>query len=353
MIEKLDELFVIFKEKLAPLSEQSDVLNLKAEYLGKKGPISDVLKSLKDATNEERKTIGSKANILKTEMQGLVNTKLQGIELDTINKKLDENKIDISMRNSISVNDTNHGSFHPVNIIQREVEDIFISMGFEVLDGTHIEDEFHNFEALNIPGDHPARDMQDTFWFHDPHGPEEKKKLLRTHTSTIQVHGMTERKPPFKFIGPGKVFRCERTDASHEMVFHQLEGMLVGENISVSNLIYFMKTLLSEIFKKEVEVRLRPGFFPFVEPGFELDIKCLICGGKGCSVCKQVGWVELLPCGIVHPNVLKAGGIDPEQYNGFAFGLGLDRLVMMRYGIDDIRHLHGADLRFNSQFKDY
>ncbi len=353
MIEKLDELFETFKGKLDAVCDQADVLNLKSDYLGKKGPISDVLKSLKDATNEERKTIGAKANQLKSEMQTLINDRLQNIELERINKKLDENKIDITMRESLTTEDFNHGGFHPVNIIQREVEDIFLSMGFEVLDGPHIEDEFHNFEALNIPGDHPARDMQDTFWFHDPHGSEEKKRLLRTHTSTIQVHGMLERKPPFKFIGPGKVFRCERTDASHEMVFHQLEGMLVGENVSVSNLIYFMKTLLSEIFKKDVEVRLRPGFFPFVEPGFELDIKCLICGGKGCSVCKQVGWVELLPCGMVHPNVLKAGGIDPEKYNGFAFGLGLDRLVMMRYGIDDIRHLHGADLRFSSQFKDY
>jgi phenylalanyl-tRNA synthetase alpha chain len=236
---------------------------------------------------------------------------------------------------------------HPVTIVQREIEDIFLSMGFEVLDGPHIEDDWHNFEALNIPATHPARDMQDTFWFQD------KKHLLRTHTSTIQVRGMKTRKPPFRFVGPGKVFRCERTDASHEMCFHQLEGMMVGEDVSVGNLIYFMKTLLSEIFKKDVEVRLRPGFFPFVEPGFELDIKCLICGGKGCSVCKHVGWVELLPCGMVHPNVLKAGGIDPDKYNGFAFGLGLDRLVMMRYGIDDIRLIHGADLRFNSQFKTF
>jgi phenylalanyl-tRNA synthetase alpha chain len=234
-----------------------------------------------------------------------------------------------------------------VTLIQQEIEDIFISMGFEVLDGPHIEDEYHNFEALNIPATHPARDMQDTFWFAD------KKHLLRTHTSTIQVRGMKTRKPPFRFVGPGKVFRCERTDASHEMVFHQLEGMMVGEDVSVANLIYFMKTLLTEIFKRDVEVRLRPGFFPFVEPGFELDIKCLICGGKGCSVCKHVGWVELLPCGMVHPNVLRHGGIDPEKHSGFAFGLGLDRLVMMRYGIDDIRHLHGADLRFNSQFKSF
>jgi phenylalanyl-tRNA synthetase alpha chain len=227
-------------------------------------------------------------------------------------------------------------------------------MGFEILDGPHIEDEFHNFEALNIPGDHPARDMQDTFWFHDPHVQSEKKKyLLRTHTSTIQVRGMMSRKPPFRFIAPGVVFRCERTDASHEMVFTQLEGMMVGKDISVSNLIYFMKTILKEIFKKDVEVRLRPGFFPFVEPGFELDIRCLICKGEGCSVCKHVGWVELLPCGMVHPNVLKAGGIDPSEFNGFAFGLGLDRLVMMKYGIEDIRHLQSGDLRFNSQFQTF
>lgn len=226
-------------------------------------------------------------------------------------------------------------------------------MGFEILDGPHIEDEFHNFEALNIPGDHPARDMQDTFWFQNPHTHEGKKHLLRTHTSTIQVRGMLSKKPPFRFIAPGVVFRSERTDASHEMVFTQLEGMMVGKDISVANLIYFMKTILKEIFKRDVEVRLRPGFFPFVEPGFELDIKCLICNGSGCSVCKHVGWVELLPCGMVHPNVLKSGGIDPNEYNGFAFGLGLDRLVMMKYGIDDIRHLQSGDLRFNSQFKLY
>ena len=164
---------------------------------------------------------------------------------------------------------------------------------------------------------------------------------------------MSEHKPPFRFIAPGKVFRCERTDASHEMAFHQLEGMLVDKDISVGNLIYFMKIILSKIFKKKVEIRLRPGFFPFVEPGFELDVQCLICGGKGCSVCKQTGWVELLPCGMVHPNVLKASGIDPTEYNGFAFGIGFDRLVMMCYGIDDIRHIHGGDLRFMEQFKSF
>lgn len=353
MLEKLDQLLKEFEKSLSGLNEQSQILNLKSEYLGKKGHVSEVLKSLKDATPEERKEIGPKANGIKNTIQDSINEKLSLLERDEINKKLESQKIDTSLLESVFEKDNSHGGFHPRTLITQEIEDVFLSMGFDILDGPHIEDEFHNFEALNIPGDHPARDMQDTFWFHDPHSDEENKYLLRTHTSTIQVRGMMSRKAPFRFIAPGKVFRCERTDASHEMIFHQLEGMMVGEDISVANLIYFMKSLLSEIFKKEVEVRLRPGFFPFVEPGFELDIRCLICAGKGCSVCKQSGWVELLPCGMIHPNVLKAGNIDPEKYNGFAFGLGLDRLVMMKYGIDDIRHLNSGDLRFNEQFKTF
>jgi phenylalanyl-tRNA synthetase alpha chain len=343
----LDTLVSDFSKELQNISKVADLLNLKSKFIGKQGPLADVMKNLKDATPEEKKRIGSQANEIKNSIEDLVAKKMTELELQEINESLENEKIDISLTDAVLDLGLNAAGMHPVTIIQQEIEDIFISMGFEVLDGPHIEDEYHNFEALNIPDTHPARDMQDTFWFAD------KKHLLRTHTSTIQVRGMKQRKPPFRFVGPGKVFRCERTDASHEMVFHQLEGMMVGEDVSVGNLIYFMKTLLTEIFKREVEVRLRPGFFPFVEPGFELDIKCLICGGKGCSVCKQVGWVELLPCGMVHPNVLKSGGIDPEKHSGFAFGLGLDRLVMMRYGIDDIRHLHSADLRFNSQFKTF
>ncbi|MFZ8933820.1 MAG: phenylalanine--tRNA ligase subunit alpha [Bacteriovoracaceae bacterium] len=351
MKDKLEKILNDFKDGLSSLTQQPQILKYKSEALGKNGQLSQILKSLKDLSNEERKAIGPLANQIKEQMNQLVTSKLKEIEVSEINKKLEQNKIDITDRLSNRSNVLCHGGLHPTNIIQREIEDIFLSMGFEVLDGPHIEDDYHNFEALNIPADHPARDMQDTFWFQTEDGI--RKFLLRTHTSTIQVRGMKERKPPFRFIAPGKVFRCERTDASHEMVFHQLEGMMVGEDISIGHLIYFMKTVLKEIFKKDVEVRLRPGFFPFVEPGFELDIRCLICSGKGCSVCKQTGWVELLPCGMVHPRVLEAGGIDPEKYNGYAFGLGLDRLVMMRYGIDDIRHLHSADLRFISQFKDY
>lgn len=345
-----------FLASLSSLTKEADVLNLKSEYVGKNGVVSEILKSLKDMNADERKAFGPKANELKDFIQNQSTIQLEKIEVLEVNKKLAEDRFDTSLTDQVLVKTIKNGGFHPRTLVQQEIEDIFLSMGFEILDGPHIEDEFHNFEALNIPADHPARDMQDTFWFHDPHSESAhdkigKKRLLRSHTSTIQVRGMLSKKPPFRFIAPGVVFRSERTDASHEMVFTQLEGMMVGKDISVSNLIYFMKTILAEIFKKDVEVRLRPGYFPFVEPGFELDIKCLICGGSGCSVCKHVGWVELLPCGMVHPNTLRAGGIDPEVYNGFAFGLGLDRLVMMKYGIDDIRHLQSGDLRFNSQFK--
>ena len=347
MLEKLDGLMSEFQTALSAIKTKPELFDLKAEYVGKKGKVSSILKSLKDATNEERKTIGAKSNAMKEEILGAIDKKVSALEVEEINQKLEKNWQDITLSDFIKENGLTAAGYHPVTLVQREIEDIFISMGFDILDGPHIEDEFHNFEALNIPKNHPARDMQDTFWFKD------MEHLLRTHTSTIQIRGMMSKQPPFKFVGPGKVFRCEATDASHEMIFHQLEGMMVGENISTANLIYFMKKLLSEIFKSDVNVRLRPGFFPFVEPGFELDIECLICKGKGCSVCKQVGWVELLPCGMTHPNVLKAGGIDTDKYNGFAFGLGLDRLVMMRYIIDDIRHLHSGDLRFSEQFKEY
>lgn len=347
MLNKLEELKNEFRESVGTLTDKNNLAEFKANYLGKKGKLKDILNGMRDASADVRKTVGAKANEFKQEIQESLAIQLQKIEMADINTRLEKSWQDISFTDRVKAQGLDAAGYHPVTIIQREIEDIFISMGFHILDGPHIEDDYHNFEALNIPDTHPARDMQDTFWFAD------MQHLLRTHTSTIQVRGMEANKPPFKFVGPGKVFRCEATDASHEMAFHQLEGMMVGENISVANLIYFMKTLLSEIFRQDVNVRLRPGFFPFVEPGFELDIECLICAGKGCSVCKRTGWVELLPCGMTHPNVLRAGGIDPEKWNGFAFGLGLDRLVMMRYHIDDIRHLHGADLRFAQQFRSY
>lgn len=344
MLEQLESIWNQFQKDLAACAKQADVLNLKASIVGKKGSLSEVLGSLKDATVEQKKALGPRSNQLKQDVENLVQKKLFDLEVAEVNARLAIDKLDFSLTESVLERGLHDGGIHPVHKIQKEVEDIFLSMGFDVLDGPHIEDDWHNFGALNIPETHPARDMQDTFWFAD------KKHLLRTHTSTIQIRGMESRKPPFKFVGPGKVFRCERTDATHEMCFHQLEGMMVGENITVGNLIYFMKTLLKEIFKKDMEVRLRPGFFPFVEPGFELDIRWKKPDVKK-GESKHSGWLELLPCGMVHPNVLRAGGIDPDKYNGFAFGLGLDRLVMVRYGIEDIRHLHSGDLRFNKQFK--
>ena len=236
------------------------------------------------------------------------------------------------------------GALHPLTIVTRHIEDVFRAMGFAVLDYPEVELEFFNFDGLNIPASHPARDMQDTFWL-------DNGLLLRAHTSTGQVRTMLSHTPPFRAIFPGRVFRCEDTDASHEHTFHQVEGLYVDKNVSVANLTFSMKTLLSEIFQRDVTVRLRPGYFPFVEPGFELDIQCQVCEGSGCTVCKKSGWVELLPCGLIHPNVLRHGGLDPDEWSGWAFGLGLSRLVMMTYQIDNIRHLLGGDLRFISQFR--
>ncbi|MDW8130843.1 MAG: phenylalanine--tRNA ligase subunit alpha, partial [Bryobacterales bacterium] len=235
------------------------------------------------------------------------------------------------------------GSLHPITQLQYEIEDLFTSLGFAVLDGPEVETEYHNFDALNIPPDHPARDVQDTFWLVNG-------LLLRTHTSPVQVRGMERFRPPLRMIAPGRVFRNEEVDASHEHTFYQVEGMMIDREVSVAHLIYFMKVLVNHVFRRETEVRLRPGYFPFVEPGFELDLACLVCGGRGCAVCKHSGWVEMLGCGLVHPNVLRISGIDPEEWMGWAFGLGLTRLAMMRYGLDDIRWFQSGDLRFLRQF---
>ncbi len=328
-----------FQDELKSINSLKELEELRIKYRGQKGIITNLSKSIKDIPKEERASFGKDINELKDFADSELENSKKIIFDKEIEQQLNNEWIDITIDKKDKT-----GFLHPLTSIQNKIEDIFTSMGFVVLDGPETETEYNNFEALNIPKDHPARDMQDTFWTTDGN-------LLRTHTSCIQVRGMKELKPPFKVIAPGRVFRYEATDASHENTFYQVEGMVVDKNISVANLISSMKTLLKEVFEKDVKVRLRPGFFPFVEPGFELDISCLICGGKGCSVCKQSGWVELLPCGLVHPNVLKAGGINPDEYSGFAFGLGLNRLVMMKYGINDIRHFQSGDLRFVNQFK--
>jgi phenylalanyl-tRNA synthetase alpha chain len=313
---------------------------IRVEALGRKsGALAEISKGMGKLAPEERARIGKLLNAAKIKLEGALEARQREFASAALSRRLDAEWIDLTL----PAPGPRRGHLHPVTQIQQEIEELFVSLGFAVLDGPEVETEYHNFDALNIPADHPARDMQDTFWLTDGN-------LLRTHTSPVQVRGMEKLGPPLRMIAPGRVFRNESVDASHEHTFYQLEGMMIDREVSVANLIYFMKTLLTAIFHRDVAVRLRPGFFPFVEPGFELDIKCLICGGPGCPVCKQSGWVELLPCGLVHPNVLRMSGIDPEEWNGFAFGLGLTRLVMMRYAIDDIRQLQGGDLRFLRQF---
>jgi len=313
---------------------------IRVEVLGRKsGALVEISKGMGKLAPEERARIGKLLNGAKQNLETALEARLQEFAADRLARKLDAEWVDLTLPPP----GPRRGHLHPITRIQREIEELFVSLGFTVLDGPEVETEYHNFDALNIPATHPARDAQDTFWLHGGH-------LLRTHTSPVQVRGMQTLGPPLRMIAPGRVFRNESVDASHEHTFYQLEGMMIDREVSVAHLIYFMKTMLTAIFRREVSVRLRPGFFPFVEPGFELDILCLICGGEGCPVCKASGWVEQLGCGLVHPNVLRMSGIDPEEWNGFAFGLGLTRLVMMRYGIDDIRWLQSGDLRFLEQF---
>jgi phenylalanyl-tRNA synthetase alpha chain len=321
----------------APSAEVLEAVRVDA--VGRKGALAEISKGMGKLSPEERKRIGQVLNAAKQQLEAALDARKQEFDEAALRARLDAEWVDLTL----PAPGPRRGHLHPITRIQRELEDLFVSLGFTVLDGPEVETEYYNFDALNIPPDHPARDMQDTFWL-------DGGNLLRTHTSPVQVRGMERLGPPLRMIAPGRVFRNESVDASHEHTFYQLEGMMIDRNVSVAHLIYFMKTLLAAIFQRDVTVRLRPGYFPFVEPGFELDIQCLICGGPGCPVCKHSGWVELLPCGLVNPHVLRTSGIDPDQWGGFAFGLGLTRLVMMRYGIDDIRHLQGGDLRFLEQF---
>ncbi len=337
-----------FSAELMKAENTADLEAIRVKYLGKKGSVTDLLKEMKDLSVEEKKAFGQKVNELKNEVADKIADRTKELKELEIQKEIEAMpELDISMPANIS-----EGSYHPVTLVQRQCEQIFKSMGFHVEDYSEIVTDYECFEALNIPKHHPARDMQDTYYLTNG-------QLLKTHTSAAQNaiykkyrDDLVNNNVPIKAIFPGRCFRNEATDACHENTFFQMEGVMVDKDISISNLIYFMKTMLSEVFRKDLKVRLRPGFFPFVEPGFELDISCLICGGEGCPSCKHSGWLELCPCGMIHPEVLKAGGIDPEEYSGFAFGLGLTRLVMMKYGIKDIRDLNSGRLKVMSQFTD-
>lgn len=340
MQNKIEELKKQFEEELKSIDDSESVEKIRVNYLGKKGKVTELLGGLKDVAAEHKKEFGQNVNLLKKFAAERIAEKTEAI------KKAEEDRL-INMTEQYDVTlppNIESGSYHPITLVQREVEEIFASMGFTIEDYSEIVDDYHCFEALNIPKHHPARDMQDTYYL-------DNGQLLKTHTSAAQNEIMKKYGAPLRAIFPGRCFRNESTDACHENTFFQMEGMMIDKDISISNLIYFMKKMLSEVFKQDVNVRLRPGFFPFVEPGFELDISCLICGGEGCPSCKNSGWLELCPCGMIHPNVLRAGGIDPEEYTGFAFGLGLTRLAMMRYGIKDIRDLNSGSLKSLEQFR--
>ncbi|MGI6402101.1 MAG: phenylalanine--tRNA ligase subunit alpha [Thermoguttaceae bacterium] len=333
------------KEKLrkaleaAKNSKSAEMIEkVRVDFLGRKGQITTLAKNadFRTMSAEEKKSFGARLNELKTYATEQIKAAANALQSSDVRRKT--NDLDLTAPGK----GRRVGSLHPITLTQMELEDIFQGMGFSVLYGPEIESEYYCFESVNIPHDHPARDMQDTFWL-------KNQLILRTHTSANQVRTLERFGAPIRSIFPGRCFRYESLDPSHENTFYQCEGLVVDKDISVANLIAVMKTALSEIFHREVKVRLRPGYFPFVEPGFELDLNCLFCSGKGCPTCGD-GWIELIPCGLVHPQVLRNGGVDTDEYSGFAFGVGLTRLAMMKYGIRDIRYLNSGDLRVNEQF---
>ena len=327
------------RQLIQQATDPEQLEKVRVEYLGRKGEIARISKQMGKVAAEERARLGRRLNTVKGSLEEMLEQRKREFQAGVLEAKLESEWLDLTP----PAPGVRPGSLHPVTQVLAEIESQFAAMGFSIESGPEVETEYNNFDALNIPSDHPARDMQDTFWV-------EGGNVLRTHTSPVQIRAMERLGPPLRIIAPGRVFRNEEVDASHEHTFYQLEGMMVDRDVSIGHLVYFMKTMLGGIFHRQVTVRLRPGYFPFVEPGFELDFHCLICDGAGCPVCKQSGWVEFVGCGLVHPNVLRMGGIDPEEWNGFAFGLGVTRLVMMRYGIDDIRLLQSGDLRFLKQF---
>ena len=348
MREKLEAIRQKAEAELGTFTEQSQLEEFRVQILGKKGELTSMLKMMGSLSAEERPVMGQIVNEVRAFVEQKIAEKSHELKELQLKKEIESTPVfDISVPANLT-----RGSYHPITLVQRQCESVFRSMGFNIEDYSEIVTDYECFEALNIPKDHPARDMQDTYYL-------QNGQLLKSHTSAAQnaiykkyKDALVNDGMPIKAIFPGRCFRNEATDACHENTFFQMEGVMVDKDISISNLIYFMKTMLSEVFRKDIKVRLRPGFFPFVEPGFELDISCLICGGEGCPSCKHSGWLELCPCGMIHPEVLKAGGIDPEEYTGFAFGLGLTRLAMMKYGVKDIRDLNSGSLKVLTQFTD-
>ncbi|MFC1687998.1 phenylalanine--tRNA ligase subunit alpha [Patescibacteria group bacterium] len=343
-----NELNTLLQEGLDSISHthtRDELMSVEQKYLGRKGLLAGILKQLPSLPPGEKPAAGKLVNEVKQELTSAISVKR--VQLGGVTKD-GEAGIDITWPGD----DIPRGHLHPITQFMRRVKTIFRSMGFEILHGPEIELPKYNFDLLNIPKDHPARDVWDTFYVQTPKGSpsSEGDLVLRTHTSPVQMRSMETRKPPVKLIVPGRVYRNEATDASHEAMFYQCEGLVIGKGIRVTDLVGTLKYFLQEIFEKKVRIRLRPEYYPFVEPGLDVDMSCLLCDGKGCSACKQSGWMEMLGSGMVHPTVLKNMRVDPEKYSGFAFGLGIDRLMMLYYGIDDIRLSYTGDLRFLEQF---
>lgn len=341
--EQLEELKSQTLAKIEAAKELAAVETIRVETLGKKGPITEVLRGMRDLSAEERPKVGAFANEIRDMLKSAVEKRKAELTELASEKKLSEEALDVTLPGK----QVPHGSRHVLTQIMEEIEDTFVGMGYQVIEGTEVESDHYNFERMNLPKDHPARDMQDTFYISDD-------LLLRTHTSPVQARTMEKHdfsKGALRMISPGKVFRRDTDDATHSHQFHQIEGLVVDKGITMGDLKGTLEVLLKELFGADRNIRLRPSYFPFTEPSVEVDVSCFKCGGKGCNVCKHTGWIEILGAGMVHPDVLEMSGIDSKEYSGFAFGLGPDRIAMLRYGVNDIRNFYSNDVRFLEQFK--
>ncbi|GAB6099165.1 phenylalanine--tRNA ligase subunit alpha [Halanaerocella petrolearia] len=314
--------------------------DLRVKYLGKKGEVTQILRNVGDLPPEQRPVIGKLANQVKGQLQQVIGQRKEELKQAVKAEQLKEESIDVTLPGT----ETESATKHPLTLVFDEIKEVFLGLGFEIAEGPEVETDYYNFEALNFPANHPARDMQDTFYVGDD-------KLLRTHTSSVQVRTMEETEPPIRVIAPGRVYRSDEIDATHTPVFHQVEGLMVGKDISFANLKEILIKAVHELFGAEREVRFRPSYFPFTEPSAEVDVSCANCDGEGCNICSDTGWLEILGSGMVHPNVLEMSDIDSEKYTGFAFGMGVERIAMLKYDIDDIRLLYENDIRFLKQFK--
>ena len=340
MEQQLEQLKAEALQKIEAAASVKELNDVRVANLGKKGPITDLLKGMGKLPADERPKMGALVNVVRETVSTQLENKMAILELQAINEKLEKETIDITLPGR----EVHLGNHHPLTRVVEDIEDFFISMGYEIAEGPEVEKDYYNFEALNLPKGHPARDMQDSFYISED-------VLLRTHTSPVQARTMVEKKgEPIKIICPGKVYRRDSDDATHSHQFTQIEGLVVGEDIRMSDLKGTLSLFAKEMFGEEREIRLRPSFFPFTEPSVEMDISCFKCGGSGCNVCKKTGWIEILGAGMVHPNVLEMAGYDPAVFTGFAFGMGPERIAMLRYGVEDIRHFFTNDMRFISQF---